>query len=166
LFGLGSPIFLVYISLALVNLGRDGFTVIEGFSAVFLLLLVEIALYVIPIFFSTVYATKSGIHPDGLLIRKQAIPWDEIATVTRGRFGFPHDFAYIVSSTGRKLIIARSMSGYTDILREIESQASHLTPKKLPPNLWHAPPASQWRHILVFLGLFITYVVLRKYFDW
>jgi len=127
-YSIGGPIVLGSICLTLVKFGRDGFTPLETLKAGFFLFIVALGFYATRIFFSTVYAKESGIQRHGLLGGRQALSWDEITTVARGRFGIPHDAAYIISANGQKIVIARSMSGYCELLHVIESRARNLTP--------------------------------------
>lgn len=165
-YSIGGPIVLGSICLTLVRFGRDGFTPLETLKAGFLLFIVALSFYATRIFFSTVYAKESGIQRHGFLGGRQALSWDEITTVARGRFGIPHDAAYIISANGQKIVIARSMSGYCELLHVIESRARNLTPKQLPSNLWPSSSARPWRQIFIFLALFIAYIVIRKIIGW
>ena len=165
-YSIGAPIVFGLICLTLIKLGREGFTAPEALKAGFLILIVALGFYAARIFFSTVSAKESGIQRHGVLCGTQVLAWDEITTVRRGRFGIPHDVAYIMSASGQKIAISRGMSGYYDLLRMIESRARNLTTKQVPSNLWPSSSARLCRHILIFLALFLAYIVIRKILGW
>jgi hypothetical protein len=96
----------------------------------------------------------------------QTFTWAEIAAVTRPPFGIPYDVAHIITMEGKKLTVARSMTGFPELLRLIETKAPNLTPKQLPENLWPPTPVKAWRQMLIAFGLFIAYIVVKKFLGW
>jgi hypothetical protein len=150
----------------MLNIARDE----SGLSIVlkggFLFLIVGLGAWVIPIFFSTIYATRSGIHRRGLLGRMQKFTWDEIRTVATPRLSIPGDAAYIISKSGARMTIARSMTGYPELLRLIQEKAPEVKVNGLPENLFVPNRANSWRGIVIFLALFLAYVIIRKLAGW
>jgi hypothetical protein len=166
LYGIGGPIVLLSICITLFRVGRGGLSSFAIAKGGFLLLVVGLGFWVVPRFFSTIYVKDSGIEELKLWGANEKLTWDEIGTVARPRLGIPYDAAYIVSKEGKRITLARSMNGFSELLRLIETKAPNLTPKQLSENLWPSTPAKAWRQILIALGLFIAYVVVRKVMGW
>lgn len=133
------------LSIACFNVLREGFTPSKTVMRGFLFLGTGAGFWFGPLIFTTIYAKQFGIEKRVLFGVKQTFTWAEITKVTRPRFGIPYDAAYIVSKEGKRITLARSMSGFSELLRLIETRAPNLTPKQLPTNLWPTPPAAAWR---------------------
>ena|SRR3989442_534345 len=135
-YGIVAPITLLLFFIVWFQYSRDGFTFSEVWKSLLLLTIVGLGLWITPIFYSTIVVTEAGLELKGVLGSKQEFSWDEIVKVSRPRFRIPKDTAYVFSETGKKIILSRSMTGYTELLKLIESRAPNLSPKKLPPELW------------------------------
>ena len=166
LYAVGGPLVVLSICFALLNLARNEFTLLAVLKGGFLILVVWMGAWTMPIFFSTIFVTGSGIHRRGLWGVRQTFIWNDIKTVARPRFGIPGDAAYIISKNGEKMTVARSMSGYTELLRLIEEKAPNARATGLSANLWPSKAANSWRGILIFLTLFIAYIIIRKLTGW
>jgi hypothetical protein len=94
------------------------------------------------------------LHP------RRMFAWDEIIALSRPRFGIPQDEVHVLSKTGEKIILSRSMDGYSQLLELIQSKATNLSPREI----WPKKSSNQWRHILIFLALFIVYVIAKLIF--
>lgn len=159
---IGGPIVLGLICTSLFRLGQQGFTAAVVLKGGFLLLIVAAGCYIIPIFFSTVCANEFGVELRRFTKTKEKFTWNEIQTVVRPRFGIPYDVAYIVSRNGKRIPIARGMSGYDALLQLIQSKAPNLSPNQLAANLHSPAQATSWRQFLVFLAIFIAYIIFRS----
>jgi hypothetical protein len=165
-FAIGTPLLMVPVCIALINTLQDKFTLFSIVKSVFLILAVSSTWWAILVLFSTIYATQSGIQRRGLLRRTQIFAWNEIMNVENSRFGIPHDAAYIVSKNGERMTVARSMTGYTELLRLIQEKAPNIKAKGLSENLWLSKRANSWKGMLIFLVFFIAYVIIRKLTGW
>lgn len=166
LYAVGGPLVMLSICVALFNLARNDFTLLAILKGGFLILIVSLGAWAMPIFFSTIYAKESGIHRRGLWGARQTFTWNELKTVARPRFGIPGDAAYIVSRNDERMTIARSMSGYTELLRLIQEKAPNVRANGLSESLWPAKSANVWRNVLIFLALLIAFIVVRKLTGW
>jgi hypothetical protein len=166
LYAVGGPYVVLLVCLALLRATQDEFTLLTGLKIGFLVLLVGLGASTVPIFFSTIYVTRSGIRRWSPFCGTKILSWDQIKTVARPRLGIPGDAAYIVSKTDEKIIVGRSMTGYRELVQLIEDNAPEVKVKGLADNLTLSKSANSWRGILIFLGLFIAYVVIRKLAGW
>jgi hypothetical protein len=166
LYAVGGPLVTLSICVALFNLAQNDFTLLAILRGGFLILIVSLGVWAVPIFFSTIYAKESGIHRRGLWGARQTFTWNEIKTVARPRFGIPGDAAYIVSKNEEKMTFARSMSGYAELLRLIQEKAPNVRANGLSESLWPSKSVNAWRNILIFLALFIAYIIVRKLTGW
>ena len=166
LFAVGGPIVMLPLSFVLLNIAQNEFTFFGILIGGFCVLIVGSILWAAPIVFSMIYATQSGIQRRGLLGGRQTFSWDEIKTVVRPRFRIPNDAAYIISNNDERMTVARSMSGYTELLRLIQEKAPNVRANPLSEDLWPSKSVNSWRGILIFLVLFIAYIVIRKLTGW
>jgi len=151
------PLFL-FISFAYAH---EGFIFPKILVSAFTLAIVVGAIWIIPLSYTTVYVTEFGVTSDRPFgLKQKRFRWDEILTVSRPRFGIPYDLAYVISKTGEKISVLRGATGYPELLEIIESKVPNLTPKSLAPGLW--PKTSSWKGVLIVMGLFIAYVLVRS----
>ena len=159
MYGIGAPIVLVLVCVSLLKLSQQGFTGALLLKGGFLLCIVAVGIYVVPLFFSSVCANESGIELRVFTHIKRRFTWNEIETVVRPRFGVPYDVIYVVSKNGMRIPMAYSMKGCGEILRLIQSKSPNLSATQLTGNL--QPVAGSWRQLLVLLIALITYIVYR-----
>lgn len=74
---------------------------------------------VVPYF---VVATEEGLRAEGMFGREKSFLWEEIAEVRRPRLSTLTDLAYIVSNSGAKIVVLRSMTNYPELVQLIEQR--------------------------------------------
>jgi hypothetical protein len=166
LYAVGGPFVLFLVLTTVLSLTRDQLSTIGILKVALLIALLALGAWVLPVFFSTIYVTRSGIQRTSIFGRTKNLSWDEIKTVARPRFGIPGDAAYIISKMDDKIIIGRSMTGYPELVRMIQAHAPEVKDHGLPEDLLQSKSGKSWRGILIFFGLFIAYVLIRKLTGW
>ena len=162
-YAIGAPLTLIFFLIIAVLFNLNGFTFPGVIIILFVLVTVGIALHATPHFYSMIWVTDYGLRWDRPLgLRDKEFKWDDILTVSRPRFGYPGDVAYIVSKSGDKISVVKSMDGYTYLLEIIQLRAPNLTPKRLPKNLLPASSSRAWKQLLILFALFVMYVIVRK----
>jgi len=158
------PVMLLLFTFVWIQFSRDGFTLSEILGSLFLLIIATLGLWLTPAFLSSITATESGLELHGLWGVRRNFSWNDIVKVSRPRFGIPREFTYVVSKSGEKMILLRSMKGYSELLELIQSRAPNLTLKKLPPELGPRRYTTFWRDALITFGLLVVYFILKRVF--
>lgn len=157
------PLTLIFLFLGLIYLNIGGFTWLRFSISTFFLAIIVLGFWLIPTIYSSILATDSGLQVRGFFGQKRQFTWDEIAKISKPRFGIPRDFAYVISRGGRKIIVMKSWEGYFDLLKLIESKASNLSHKRLPQEVW--PKRLSWKKLwLIVIGVLVLYVFIRLIF--
>ena len=158
------PTLILLLFIAIV-FNLNDFTFFGVIVILFVLAMFGIAAYATPHCYSTILVTDYGLRWDRPLgLGDKKFKWDDILTVSRPRFAKSSDFAYIVSKSGNKIVVMKSMDGYADLLEMIQSRAPNLKPKRLPKNLLPGNVSSGWKRLLILFVLFVIYVIVRKIF--
>lgn len=163
-YAVGAPVAVLIFVIVWFHYGRDGYTFSEAWKLLLFLAIIGLGLWTTPIFLSTVLVTDAGLELKRVFGSPQRLSWDEIVLVSRPRSRIPYDAVYIISQTGRKIVLSRGMTGYSELLELIQSRAPNLTPKKLPRELWISGSSREWKYVLIFFGLLIIYVIARLVF--
>jgi hypothetical protein len=144
---------IICVRVAALTIGRD-----RGMNGAIVLTatLLAIMLYGIRIVFRSLVATEHGLELRVIGSAPARMPWADIHAVRRPTFGIPKDAAYIVSRSGRRLMIARSMSGLPELLALIERKAPHLQMVAVG-----IAPSTSWRPFIIALALVAAYIVVR-----
>lgn len=82
--------------------------------------------FFLKILFYSVIITDRGLKTDNIIGSKKSFLWDEIVEIRRPRFGFPVDFAYVISKNKGKLLLVRSMKNYKELIEMIRVRAPNL----------------------------------------
>lgn len=156
-------LYFIFVLVITVYFSRGGFTWIQVGISAFFWIIFALWLWIIPFVYSSLIATESGLCATGIFGRKQKLTWDEIVKISRPLFGIPNEFTYVFSKSGKKMILLRSMEGYSNLLELIQSKAPHLSQKRLPKELW--PRKLSWKKVwLVTTGVIAVYIALRLIF--
>jgi hypothetical protein len=118
--------------------------------------LLAIVLYGVRIVFRSLVATEDGLEMSVIGSAPARISWADIQAVRRPTFGIPQDAAYIVSHSGRRLMIARSMSGVPELLTLIERKAPRL--QVVAAGI---APSTSWKPFIIALAVVAAYTVVR-----
>jgi hypothetical protein len=117
-----------------------------------------IALCGVPLVFRSLIATEDGLELDVIGRKPVRMAWADIHAVKRPTLRIPKDAAYIVSRTGQRLLIVRSMSGVAQLISLVEAKARNLERGAMSGGV---VPKTSWRPFLITLAILAAYIVFR-----
>jgi hypothetical protein len=85
-------------------------------------LIASILWFFVKILFYSVTATERGLEARNLFEWKRNIDWEEIENIRRPHFGIPKDISYVVSKTGKRLFLIKSMKNYKELVSLIKKK--------------------------------------------
>jgi hypothetical protein len=150
---------------SLIHFAQIGFTIPRLIISAVLLATPLGYLSIVKCIYLWIIATESGLEAVGILQPRRVFTWDEIITVNKPHLGIARDAVYVLSKTGKKMVLSKSMKGYPKLLALIQSRAPNLSPKELPQELLPSESLGEWKYLLTFFGLFIAYIIVKLIFE-
>ena|SRR4029077_2475750 len=168
LFGVAGSIalvvFLPLFASSLVHFAQLGFTLPRMVISLILVVVPVGYLAVVKYVYFWIIATESGLEGVGVLQSRRVFSWGEIVCIRKPRFAISKDILYVVSKSGRKIVLSKSMTGFLKLLNLIQSRAPNLSPKELPDEILLSGSSGQWRYVLIIFLMFLIYVITRLIF--
>ena len=145
-----------------IYVNRNGVTwpIVIG-SGIFLAA-IAVWVWLIPYLYSSIVATESGLSTTGPFRQNQHITWGEITSVGTPRFGIPKEFIYILSRSGERIVVVRSMEQYRELLDLIQIKVPTLPDGKIPEKVW-GTKHSWIKTWLALAGFFAIYLAAKRY---
>ncbi len=76
--------------------------------------------------FSKATAQAEGLYLDNPFKQREFVAWENIIEIRKPQLKIPYDFIYVISRSGKKITLIKSMKNFKQLLEVIQTKAKNI----------------------------------------